>query len=359
MQINFIKVAQLLGLIAAVTSDQATAAKSPPSNILGRTSPQEAPSYPWWDDRAAISPQVQIPDDVVYSAALASRYLPYEQQDDRCPNFTVEYPMGSRQTFRVSIVPLRWAHDKPKTISQAAEQACYDAIPQYLAINEYNVERYVHVGKITGELELSVGGGLWFVTSPKTRLSSVGSIGQQAARRNIIMGLANGLNNLHKRGIILAGLNPDYVWLDRNGAASVGDWGRLNLEQRGIVQLSGGGAESAVSRCEELRYQAPEVIKKDDITQEPITAAADVYSFGCIMYYIFTGRHLWTGFQSEYRLAQAKVNGQIPPIKIEDGNYTTYITNLLTRCLTTRPENRPTMEQVVTYLARIWYSCAP
>ena len=103
-----------------------------------------------------------------------------------------------------------------------------------------------------------------------------GKADQQWSSRNTLNRIRTALDQLHQKGVLHLNLSPDNIYLC--------DGGRICL-------IDQGGAKAEVYRatgCESAFYQndfiAPEVIHGEKGTRE-----SDLYSMGCICYYLLTG----------------------------------------------------------------------
>ncbi|POG72310.1 kinase-like domain-containing protein [Rhizophagus irregularis DAOM 181602=DAOM 197198] len=88
-----------------------------------------------------------------------------------------------------------------------------------------------------------------------------------------------------------------------------------------------------------MPYVAPEVLKG-----EPYTPAADIYSFGMIMYVIATGNQPFTNCAHDDILALNICNGIRP--EINDQIAPKCYTDLMKKCWDSNPENRPNSVEI-------------
>ncbi|GBC28070.2 kinase-like domain-containing protein [Rhizophagus irregularis DAOM 181602=DAOM 197198] len=88
-----------------------------------------------------------------------------------------------------------------------------------------------------------------------------------------------------------------------------------------------------------MPYIAPEVLRG-----KPYTQAADIYSFGMIMYFAATGRQPFDDCAHDHYLALDICNG-IRPIINEPEAPKSYI-DLMKKCLDSNPENRPDIDKL-------------
>ncbi|RIA86739.1 kinase-like domain-containing protein [Glomus cerebriforme] len=88
-----------------------------------------------------------------------------------------------------------------------------------------------------------------------------------------------------------------------------------------------------------MPYVAPEVLRG-----KPYTQAADIYSFGMIMYFVATGRQPFSNCAHDECLALDICNGRKPEIN-EQEVPKCYI-DLMNKCLDLNPNNRPDINEI-------------
>jgi serine/threonine-protein kinase len=99
-----------------------------------------------------------------------------------------------------------------------------------------------------------------------------------ASTISICAQVADGLEALWAAGIFHRDIKPANILLDLVGTAYITDFGLAKDTQGSVLTLPGQALGS-------LDYMAPEQIRG-----EPITAAADIYSLGCVMFECLQGR---------------------------------------------------------------------
>jgi serine/threonine protein kinase len=109
--------------------------------------------------------------------------------------------------------------------------------------------------------------------------------------------VADGLQALWAAGMVHRDIKPGNIMLDLTGKAFITDFGLAKDNQGSVLTMPGQALGS-------LDYMSPEQIRG-----EPVTAAADIYSLGCVMFECLHGkppfadrqgmRVLWAHLQDE------------------------------------------------------------
>ncbi|KAJ0393260.1 hypothetical protein P43SY_008259 [Pythium insidiosum] len=121
-------------------------------------------------------------------------------------------------------------------------------------------------------MEYCAGGDMYFLVEkfPKNRLPEPLVVFYAAS-------IALALNYLHQRGVLYRDLKPENVLLDSQGFVRLADFG---FARRGVVA----GTQPCKTFCGSADYIAPEVI-----AGKGYGAAADMWSFGCVLFELLTG----------------------------------------------------------------------
>ena len=98
-----------------------------------------------------------------------------------------------------------------------------------------------------------------------------------------------------------------------------------------------------------MPYVAPEVLRGN-----PYTQAADIYSFGMIMYFVATGRQPFANCAHDQYLVLSICNGTTPEIN-EPEAPRCYI-DLMKRCWDLNPDNRPKATEILELIDLFFYS---
>ncbi|MEU8695994.1 serine/threonine-protein kinase [Streptomyces sp. NPDC048665] len=159
---------------------------------------------------------------------------------------------------------------------------------------------------------------------------------------------ADGLAAAHQRGIVHRDIKPANLLLDADGTLKIGDFGIARFLDDPGNALTATGQIVGTSL-----YLAPE--RALGRTAGP---ASDVYSLGCVLYQLLTGR---PPFQADSALAVLHQHlDAVPPTPRQLGvSLPPAFQNYLLGMLAKEPQERPTAEDVAAWFARGAWLGAP
>ena len=144
----------------------------------------------------------------------------------------------------------------------------------------------------------------------------------------ICAGVAEGLRALWDAGMVHRDIKPGNILLDRAGRSIIADFG-LAKDTQGSVLTQPGQAIGS------LDYMAPEQIRGEEVT-----AAADVYSLGCVMFECVQGRPPFADRQG-FRALWAHLQEPPPDVGAGRADAPPAFTSALMAALRKNPAERP------------------
>lgn len=160
-------------------------------------------------------------------------------------------------------------------------------------------------------------------------------------RQIILVGIARGMMYLHQNHVIHRDLKPGNILLDEDLHPLITDFGLSKLNETG-------NSVSQSQQCGTFVYMAPEIFEGSRFNGK-----ADVYSFGILMYEIITDSVpyplLEKGKMTPFQFTSKVVNENYRPeftVPIKKS-----LQNLIEKCWSNNPRERPTFEQIFKKLA--------
>ena len=157
---------------------------------------------------------------------------------------------------------------------------------------------------------------------PQLPVSWVAALGAQ---------IADALHAAHTAGIVHRDLKPTNVMQVRGGQVKVLDFGMGRIvDDPDITRITSSAATVGTAR-----YMAPE-----QFLDSRVTAAADLYALGCVLYELLVGSPPFTGATS-LELGQAHQKCQPPSVRTTRKDVPDSLNRLVERLLRKNPVDRP------------------
>ena len=153
---------------------------------------------------------------------------------------------------------------------------------------------------------------------------------------NTLLNISNGLKRIHQKQTFHRDLHTGNILFNIKG---------IDIFSNKILSISDMGLCGEVDNTDDTKiygvmpYIAPEVLRG-----KPYTQAADIYSFGMIMYFAATGKQPFSDRAHDEALALKICKGNRPEIN-EPEAPKCYI-ELMKRCWDSDPDNRPSAIEV-------------
>jgi hypothetical protein len=164
-------------------------------------------------------------------------------------------------------------------------------------------------------------------------LGSLPEITVKAYTRQIV----EGINYLHLNGIIHRDLKGQNILLDSDGKLKISDFGASKkyenqVNESGLVQSTKGS----------FPWMAPEVMKQAGYGRK-----ADVWSLGCVVIEMLSGRPPWSGVENQVMLMmKVLVYNELPEIPKEISDCAR---DFISKCITREPEKRPSASDLLKH----------
>ncbi len=160
----------------------------------------------------------------------------------------------------------------------------------------------------------------------------------------IITTAAQGLQYLHTQGWVHRDIKPDNFLVTEDGNAKLIDFALAQRIRTGLSRLFGGRTRVQGTRS----YMAPEQIRGKAL--DPRT---DIYSFGCLLYELLSGRLPFTGVSPE-DLLRKHLTAAVPVLLSVNKNVTPDFSDLVGQMMAKSPSDRPqSMDEFLRYLQTV------
>ncbi len=148
---------------------------------------------------------------------------------------------------------------------------------------------------------------------------------------DVMVQAAQGLAHAHERGIIHRDIKPSNLMMRTDGLVKVSDMG--------LARIGWADAEG-VDGKRMLMGTADFVAPEQAIDSRAVDARADLYSLGCTLFFLLTGRPPFTGASVAHRLAKHQT-APPPDIRRFRKDCPASLAELAMRMMAKRPEDRP------------------
>jgi serine/threonine protein kinase len=148
---------------------------------------------------------------------------------------------------------------------------------------------------------------------------------------SIVEQASEGLYYLHSKGYVHCDIKPDNVLLSRDWEVKLIDFTIAKKIKTGFGKLFAGKTKVEGTRS----YMSPEQIRGG--TLEP---RSDIYSMGCMIYELITGKAPYTG-NTPNELLSKHLSASIPSLLVGNDNVSPEFNNIIRKMLAKKPEERP------------------
>ncbi|MEO1481051.1 MAG: serine/threonine-protein kinase [Myxococcota bacterium] len=153
----------------------------------------------------------------------------------------------------------------------------------------------------------------------------------------ILQQTAGALSEAHGLGLVHRDIKPSNIMLCRYG----GQHDMVKVLDFGLVKQLQGASNALLTQTESLtgtpQYMSPEAITD----AESVDARGDIYSLGCVAYYLLTGEHVFTGKTVVEVCSHHLHTPPTPPSEVTERPIDAHLEALILRCLAKSPQDRP------------------
>jgi serine/threonine protein kinase/Flp pilus assembly protein TadD len=143
----------------------------------------------------------------------------------------------------------------------------------------------------------------------------------------ICIAVAEGLDAAHGKGVVHRDVKPENIFLTSDGRVKILDFGLASY------QPAAAAGQTLETQTEVgLLMGTPGYMSPEQVRGEPVNAASDIFSLGCVLYELLTGRRAFVG--PTVAASMAAILSQDPPIFTDAiGNAPTALERLVRHCL--------------------------
>jgi len=148
--------------------------------------------------------------------------------------------------------------------------------------------------------------------------------------------IAKGLDAIHQAGLVHQDIKPENIFIDANQQLKIGDFGIVLSLERNAKNSDRDEPDGSVEQLDAFSAGSFYSFSPEQIKQQEITAASDLYSLGVLMFNLISGEHPFAASDMSKTLSERleratpKLNSSSPAVN-----------SLITQMLDKNPQKRP------------------
>lgn len=174
----------------------------------------------------------------------------------------------------------------------------------------------------------------WPAPNIKQNMQQMGLEKFHAILSKVVTQAAEGLSHFHSKGWVHRDIKPENFLMNAAGDVKLIDFALAQKMRKGLSKLIPDFSKSSAIQGTQS-YMSPEQIRNDSLDER-----ADVYSFGCMLFELASGKLPFTGMSTN-ELLNKHLKSAPPPLQSANKNVTDQFANLVKRMLAKKPEDRP------------------
>jgi serine/threonine protein kinase len=161
-----------------------------------------------------------------------------------------------------------------------------------------------------------------------------------------ILQAARGLEHAHAMGVVHRDVKPGNLLLDKSGTVKILDMGLARFDD----QLSTPGSASELTRNDRIMGSVDFMSPEQALNTKHADQRADIYSLGCSLFYLLTGRLIYPG-ETVMETLLAHRQNPIPPLAPDVPNVPPALEAVFSKMVAKRKEQRyQSMQEVIAAL---------
>lgn len=233
-------------------------------------------------------PQLEILFDAVESMNETDKPGTSDDGAPQIPGYTIRRPVAATYTSAVY-----WAFSEKlgRDVALKVLDISYSPVAGRREITmwrEHNIMRRIaspHVARVYEYGETDELAYLAMEHLPRGSITRViEESGQSVSRLALLLGVAQGLREVHRAGYVHLDVKPDNVLIRHDGTPVLIDFG-----------ISRRVSETVDGMTKDIRMGSPYYMSPEQARGEAVDQRADIYSFGALWYTVFTGRKPYRG----------------------------------------------------------------
>ncbi|KAF9786165.1 kinase-like domain-containing protein [Thelephora terrestris] len=172
-------------------------------------------------------------------------------------------------------------------------------------------------------------------------------------RPTLLAGVAKGLIYLHGNGIVHGDLKGANILIDETGQARLADFGLITI----VSDSANATSSNSHAHGGTTRWMSPELIDPEyfGFEKSRATKSSDCYALGMVIYETISGNVPFQGYRN-HTVSIKVVRGERPR---REANFEESLWKMLESCWASKPNDRPSVEDVLRSLEKVSYSREP